>query len=503
MLARLVSRLRSPAKPVQQSPSPTAASGHTLESTSHPAQSSDLGAQNDRKCAEDDGPKGTISSASDTSSSGSELGKQGAIDIIDSIIKFHDSTHQFWWDRTGKQLAELLRCAGYNKSDQYSELLFFAIHIIPELGPAPHDKSGNIRWHSPHTPDGTPLDFSWEWGLEGTATIRVSFEPIGPLAGTDADPLNRYATHNWIKHLENQDLVVGLDLEWYHHFTYTLLPSKPIPPSELDSMKLAAGMNSETIPVSGSVVMRDIARDGPMVKFYVYPGLKARELGISKAEVVFRAIEALPAEQYESLNFKPLQEYLSRAASRWEMEIHLVSFDLISPQRSRIKIYTRAPNTSMEYLMDALTLGGCNNLSMYSKRVIQDVRDFWNIFVGDAPDVLPKDGVARGPGFYFTAQAGKIATPKLYISPGPFCKNDQDVLARLRRYFSTRHDAAKMLPQMDRYESALKANYGAEYLQKTSDINIYVSCALQKDQLRVVTYLCPQVLAREADAQVN
>ena len=39
------------------------------------------------------------------------------------------------------------------------------------------------------------------------------------------------------------------------------------------------------------------------------------------------------------------------------------------------------------------------------------------------------------------------------------------------------------------------------YLENTSDIHVYVSCALQKDQLRIVTYLCPHTLAREAAAR--
>ena len=139
------------------------------------------------------------------------------------------------------------------------------------------------------------------------------------------------------------------------------------------------------------------------------------------------------------------------------MQIHIFSFDLISPSKSRVKIYTRAPNTSLEYLMDALTIGGRNDLSMYSDEVLRDVKDFWNIFTEDAPKELPQDGSARGPGFYFTTQAGKIPTPKVYISPGPFFKNDLDVLARLRHYFATRRDAEKMLPQMDNYEKALQA----------------------------------------------
>ncbi|KAF9691031.1 hypothetical protein EKO04_011226 [Ascochyta lentis] len=416
------------------------------------------------------------------------------VDVIDSVVSFRNTEHQFWWERTGSQLAELLKYAGYKKAEQYNELMFFAMHIIPELGPAP-DENGNLRWRSPQTPDGTPLDLSWEWGLDGKGVIRTSFEPIGPLAGTKADPFNRFETDVWINHLESQGLVAGLDLDWYRHFTNTVLPSK------IDRVKMTEKLNFELAPVAGTFVTRDIDRNGPIIKMYMFPGLKAQELGIPNAEVVFRAIQSLPVDQYRSLNFEPLHNYLLEAARKWKMEIGIFSFDLISPQKSRIKIYTRAPNTTIEYLMDALTLGGRYDLSMYSAEAIQDVKDFWRIFIGDAPDVLSQGGAERaGPGFYFTAKAGKPTTPKVYISPASFCHNDAEVLARLRHYFSTRRNAAQMLPQMDNYEKALKSIYGTD-LEKKCDTHFYVSCALQKDQLRVVTYLCPQTLARETESR--
>jgi DMATS type aromatic prenyltransferase len=464
MLGQLSNRLRSTLRSVQQnatSDSPIrstrkAGSGHTPIPTDDALPSCDLNANNDRKHSKGHTLDTHVHRSSDAVIHIAKLDKQDPFDIINLIVGFRNRNHQFWWDRTGKQLAELLRYAGYTKSEQYTELLFFAMHVVPELGAAP-DESGYLQWRTPHTPDGTPLELSWEWGLEGKGTIRTGFEPIGSLAGTDIDPYNRHETDTWIKHLEDQGLVTGLDLEWYRHFTETVLPSKDTPPSNEDRAKLAENDLFEVAPVGGTFVMRDIARSGPMIKAYMYPGLKGKELGISKSDVVFGAIKALPAEQYRSLTFEPLQEYLEEAARKWNMEIHIFSFDLISPSRSRVKIYTRAPNTSMEYLMDALTIGGRNDLTMYSDQVIRDVQDFWNIFTEGAPDELPQDGSARGPGFYFTTQAGKIPTPKVYISPGPFCKNDMEVLARLRRYFSTRRDAETMLPQMRNYEKALEA----------------------------------------------
>ncbi|KAF3084244.1 hypothetical protein TWF569_009584 [Orbilia oligospora] len=412
-------------------------------------------------------------------------------EIVSSLIQFRNKDHQFWWERTGSHLAELLKYAGYTYSEQYNELLFYALHIVPELGPSP-DETGYLRWRSPQTPDGTPLDLSWEWGLEGKGVIRTSFEPIGPQAGTEIDPFNRYETDAWIKYLDNQGLVVGLDLDWYNHFTERLLPKS------LEDVQMTDRLNFELAPKAGTFVTRDIDRSGPIVKLYIFPGLRAQELGVSNLEVVIQAIRSLPRARYESLNVEPLLDYLSNAAIKWGMETGIFSFDLTSPTTSRIKIYTRGPNTTVEYLMDALTLGGRYDISEYSAEALTDVKDFWKIFIGDAPDVLPTGGAERaGPGFYFTVKAGKPASPKVYISPISFCKNDAEVLVRLRKYFSTRRNADKMLPQMDNYEKALNSIYGSELLNERCGSHFYVSCALQKDQLRVVTYLCPQTLDQE------
>ncbi|KAJ6439353.1 aromatic prenyltransferase [Purpureocillium lavendulum] len=431
------------------------------------------------------------------------------LDVVDSVIQFRHRDHQFWWDRSGPHLAELLKRAGYTKADQYGELLFYALHVVPELGPSPDPETGHMRWRSPQTPDGTPIDFSWEWGLSGRGVVRTSFEPIGPLAGTPADPCNAHETDAWIRHLDAQGLVAGLDLEWYRHFAAAVLPA------DVRGVRLDDKLNYELAPQAGTFVTRDIGRHGPMVKVYMFPGLRAQELQLAgggpdgsavttNLDVVTRAVRALPADQLAHLQPEPLLAYLHEAAARWGMQTGIFSFDLVDPRASRIKIYTRAPATTVDYLLDALSLGGRYDLAAaYSPEALADVKDFWRIFIGDdAPDVMPAGGAERdGPGFYFTVGGGKPASAKVYISPMSFCRSDAEVLTRLRRYFSTRRNAADMLPQMENYEAALKNIYGTELLESHVGSHFYVSCALQKDQLRVVTYLCPQILAQEKAAR--
>ena len=372
-------------------------------------------------------------------------------ETVNSTIQFRNEDTQYWWDRTGRMFAKLIQRAGYSATEQYRELIFYALFVAPELGKAP-DAQGNVRgWRSPGTPDSTPIDFSWEWGTGSNGTVRYSFECIGPHAGTELDPLNSFATDAWIQRLRDQGMVPGLDLEWYNHFTGAILPSR-----EMRRDKTADVFIEETTPKAGVVVALDIEKSGPVMKMYIYPGLKALELGISNLELVQRSIRGLPKAQYESLACEPLLQFLDEGTARWGFETGILSIDCLEPSRARVKVYVRARHTSLEYMMDCLTLGGrlgTTKADGIGEQALADMRDFWLAFLADAPDQLPDDAPGRAsPGFYYTLGAGKPVSAKMYVSPTYFCKSDTEVLARLRGYFSTRR--SDML-QMDNYEAAL------------------------------------------------
>lgn len=384
------------------------------------------------------------------------LQKQQPWDTVNAVIKFRNSDHQFWWDTTGRLFAKLIEGAGYTAAEQYRELFFYALWVAPELGPSPDEHGQVRRWRSTGTPDSTPIDFSWEWGLDGTGVVRYSFEPIGDHAGTALDPLNQYATESWVNRLKQHGLVPSLDLEWYRHFTNEILLSP-----EIVREKTAQGFIEETTPKAGTVVALDIEKGGPVMKIYIYPGLKAAELGISNLDVVAQSIRNLPAQQYQSIqaHVEPLLEYLYEGTEKWGFETGILSIDLVDPKDARIKIYIRAPHTTVDYLMDALTLGGRHDLTAaYSQEVIGDLKDLWQAFLADAPAKLSAEVPGRAsPGFYYTVRAGKPVSPKMYLSPFTFCENDADVLHRLHTFFSTRTQTNKplMVRQMENYEQAM------------------------------------------------
>ncbi|CAN8097316.1 unnamed protein product [Discula destructiva] len=428
------------------------------------------------------------------------LERQTPWDTVNAVISFRNSDHQFWWDTTGKLFAKLIQGAGYTPAEQYRELFFYALWVAPELGPSPDEYGQVRRWRSTGTPDSTPIDFSWEWGLDGTGVVRYSFEPISQHAGTALDPLNQYATESWINRLHQHGLVPSLDLEWYRHFTNTILLAP-----EIVRKKTAEGFIEETTPKAGTVVALDIEKSGPVMKIYIYPGLKAAELGISNLDVVAQSIRALPSQQYQSIqaHAEPLLDYLYEGTEKWGFETGILSIDLIDPKQARIKIYIRAPHTTVDYLMDALTMGGRIDLAANcGEEAISDLKDLWQAFLADAPAHLSADVPGRAsPGFYYTIAAGKPVSPKMYLSPFTFCKNDADVLSRLHKFFATRTQSNKplMVEQMRNYEKAMISAFGNKTLERRCGASYYIGAALHKNQLRVVTYLTPQTFDCEQD----
>lgn len=364
---------------------------------------------------------------------------------VNHTLTFRSEDAQFWWNRTGRMFAKLLQQAGYTAAEQYRELIFYALFVAPELGPAP-DENGNVRrWRSPGTPDSTPIDFSWEWGPGDRATVRYSFEPVGAHAGTPRDPLNRFATDAWIAKLREQHMVPGLDLEWYQHFTRQLLPQ-----ADMERTRTAAGFIEETTPKAGTVVALDLEKTGPVMKMYIYPGLKAAELGLTNLQLVQQAIRSLP--EYPALRVEPLLAFLEEGTARYGLETGILGLDCLRPADARLKVYVRAPHTSAAYLRDALTLGGRLPLADEAA-ALADLEAFWAVFLAGAPAVLPPGAPGRAsPGFYYTVGCGRDVSPKLYVSPAYFCQSDADVLARLRRFFSTRRTGS----MMHNYEKALE-----------------------------------------------
>ncbi|TPX07062.1 uncharacterized protein E0L32_011050 [Thyridium curvatum] len=398
-------------------------------------------------------------------------------ETLGATLCFKSKDAQFWWDGTGRMFAKLIEHAGYSIEEQYRELQFYALFVAPQLGPAPDE---SMPWQSLKTPDSTPIDFSWEWRSDKEAILRYAFEPI-VAAGTHSNTL-RSPTETWLKTLKSQNLIPGLDLEWYNHFV-----SMMVPPN-IGHKGFGASFYKRTAPEYGTSVAVDVNKSGKAVKAYFWPSLNANALDISTLECVKRAIRALPAEQLESLQVESAFEFLDQATERWNLTTGLFSIDCLKPQNARIKIYVSSPWISREFLLDVLTMGG--RLPSPDEIAFSSLSALWDTFLGDAPDRLPDDVMAKStPGFYMTLGHGGAKSVKMYMSPQHWCATDGEVLSRLRQYFASQNQSDTL---MNKYESAVRQTLGSALVDGRCGSHFYIGSEPSKGRPRMVTYMSPQ-----------
>lgn len=192
--------------------------------------------------------------------------------LVDNYFPQSNLDFQFWWRSTGVSFAVLLEKAGYLVDAQCQYLLFYHICVVPELG-AGGDAQGLPRhWESFMTDHFSPIELSWEWGIGGESPIvRFSIEPIGPSAGTAADPLNQYATARLVR--QYQRLLRDCDLKLFDHFSKELLSYSHCA-DEIHRSSESQGHRSRTF------IAVDFGDESTMLKAYFLPSFKAAELGL-------------------------------------------------------------------------------------------------------------------------------------------------------------------------------------------------------------------------------
>ena len=135
--------------------------------------------------------------------------------IITQMLPAQDKSPHFWWQTTGSALATLLEKSDSTLDHSIRSLVFYHSFVCPYLGQAPMTSSdGSTRpsWRSFMTDDFTPVELSWSWGVgHAPPAVRYSFEPIGPLAGTEVDPLNAHSATDFMNELKAFDPSLNLN----------------------------------------------------------------------------------------------------------------------------------------------------------------------------------------------------------------------------------------------------------------------------------------------------
>ena len=354
-----------------------------------------------------------------------------------------DPIFQFWWSKVASSSAVLLSQAGYSSESQYRNLLFFASFIVPELG-MPHfsntqSATGSPRWKSFMTDDGTPIEFSWDWGCIDkvqSSTIRFSIEPISPEAGSQADPLNANAGLFLMHRL--QQMLPEIDLDYFDHFCnyFSTFDQAEVEP--------ASAANRERHQ-SQFFTAFDLHGDSITAKAYFIPTRKSVQSGLSKLELVSRSLFALDAKAGIDLGaFCLLRDYINNSP-HLEIDVEIFAIDCVLPAKARLKIYVRSPHTSFRSVEDIMTLGDENRRLQVAKS-LEELHELWDLVTGDggpkpaSEDLEHVSHRTAGILYNFEVQDGKREpVPKIYIPVRHYGKNDLAVVQGLRSWLQMRN----------------------------------------------------------------
>lgn len=367
--------------------------------------------------------------------------------VLGLVLGFANCDQELWWLNTAPLLGNLLNQANYDIHGQYQYLVFYHKHILPMLGPYTHPGL-EPRWMGYFNSEGHPFETSLNF-QDSKIVVRLAFEPLSPLAGTDRDPLNQFMAREFLGQLARSQPCV--DLQWFNHFD-----------SELGLSLEQARLIASKVPKLGKTqrgVGLDLRDDGIVPKAYFYPEHKARMTGVPIARLVFNAIRKLEERKSFAPALNSLEKFLAPCFETETndylvntTEVFAVSIDCLVPSKSRIKLYVGETQATLARVRELWTLGGllADRATLTGLSLIEVIWKILDMRDSKAPQMdfnfLPL-------GFYYELQQGtEHPKPQLYIPLHE--KNDDTIANRMTEVF----EFLKWNDIAVRYKEQLMAN---------------------------------------------
>ncbi|KAI1801861.1 4-dimethylallyl tryptophan synthase [Daldinia bambusicola] len=405
---------------------------------------------------------------------------QKVYSILSDAFDFSNDDQRLWWHSTAPMFAEMLQVANYDVHAQYRHLTIYKKHVIPFLGVYP--TNDRDRWLSILTRYGTPFELSLNCS---DSIVRYTFEPINSATGTEADPFNSCAIMQSLHQLKT--VHPEIDLEYFDYFKREL------------TLNVQESTSLHGNPLTGvdiwtqNKLALDLKGDRFSVKTYIYPTLKGIATGKPVQELIFSSVRKL-AEKHTNLapSLAMLEEYVESRGPHSSACARLLSCDLVSSAKSRIKIYLLEQVVSLPAIKDLWTLGGRRNdqVTLAGFDMIEELWDLLQIPegvrsypegylpIGTSPnELLP--GMAN----YTLLPNKRMPEPQVYFCV--FGMNDMAVADALTTFFARRgwnHMAEK-------YKDSLKAYYPEEDHASLNYLHAYISFSYRKNKPYLGVYL--------------
>ncbi|KAI0433802.1 tryptophan dimethylallyltransferase-domain-containing protein [Xylaria sp. FL1042] len=391
--------------------------------------------------------------------------------------------HHLWYQHVGKALGILLFNAGYSYDAQCRSLAFFMRVVAPNLGVF-HIGGYPQPWKSFMTDDGSPVELSWDWGTnDSRPIIRYSIEPIGQKAGTALDPLNLLVGPV----LEDQliETIPGLCLEWFYHF------------QEFFKGRGANGHELVDLQDHNTSIFYafDLTDTGTTAKVYFFPKSRAIARNESNLEVLVQSIKTASYSTEDNLEALSIFTDFSSDIANSGLEYEMLAIDLIDPKDSRFKIYFRCRETTLDSVVNIMTLSGrIDNPSF--QQGLDDLRSLWSALFTTCADQPLKEVRHRTAGMLYNVEfklGDQFPIAKIYLPVRHYSSSDYTVIKGLESFFQAR----KRATYMKSYSHVMATLFDSETLAAQPGVQTYVGCSIRPNgALRLVSYFKPPLSAR-------
>lgn len=338
----------------------------------------------------------------------------------------------YWWNTSGRDLANMLHEAGYSEEIQRQFLAYYRDTICPRLGHRPREgstKSGVGR-------DGNPFEYSFE--LKGSTkkqAVRfvVDVNQLRPVDKTS--PLSIVHSQQVVDSLAGR--TAGFDDTWYRALAPWFVQSD-IPAKEQEALIEKVGY--QTSVILGFDVHHSVSspQNLPVLgKVYFPPCFVAAAKGITRWQAVRLGIRQLPdISSYPNIlnSLGLIEDYLSTKPKDWEEGLRYLATDFLAPGKARLKVYMRYAGDSFDDIWDYYSLGGRIPGLKDDK---EKFRDLMKLTSGGGhntesgrqkiTDQRTVAQVARkATAIYFSLSADvPYPAPKICIYPANYAKNDE------------------------------------------------------------------------------
>ncbi|KAI9162715.1 aromatic prenyltransferase [Paramyrothecium foliicola] len=279
--------------------------------------------------------------------------------IFRSFASPGTADERYWWNTTGRNVANMMKAARYPEATQHVFLSYYRDLVCPLLGAPPNVDNPNQAksW----TWDGSTHEYSFELKKGELDQPEVRFvldvSPLRPIY--TKNPLTTRYTDALVETFAQR--TPGFDSAWYNALKRFFDYSHLAPHDQLRLAKEAGHLSPILI---GYDISRELASPTALPvtgKAYFLPCFAAAAQGITRFEAIRDSICSLPGIERQPnvlSGLRLIEEYLATKPRDWANGARFLGTDFLSPDRARLKIYLRCPSSEFDDIWDYFTLSG-------------------------------------------------------------------------------------------------------------------------------------------------